>query len=278
MPQYVSRYNNAAGLIPVSPTSDPVTKTDWGNLIMLPGVYQYNSLKYDLSTEGLYGILNIGVDGGWRIIYQSDIYALMAAFAWLCTYGRMDEGLTNAQLTTRAKTIKLSLRCEKVIDWVLYLLASQGVSARKCRLLTAETPNGWDEGHVAIEVLNGGAWKFWDIPNNFYPEDGSVHLNLKDYILDTSISKIFIADGERDLLGAGSYQLHTNIIYDMFLRTENDLDNWVDRIYQIPGIVHTDGKTYFYMPSGTESRQTWLLSLDPNYRVVSYATWESMFY
>lgn len=276
MPQYVYRYNNCDEIIDIAPTAAAVTQTSWANLIMPRGVYQYNSTKYNFDTDGLYGIVNIGVDGGYRIIYQNDVYALMSAIAWLCAYGRIDDGATNASLVSKAKTIKLSLRCENTINFARYLLSSVGLTSRICRLLTAETPNNWDDGHVTLEVNIGGEWKYWDLPNNFYPNLATQ--NLDSYIGNLSADKVMIADGERDLNGAGPYQVHTNTIYDLRLRTPAKLDAWVNRIYQIPGIQHTDGKTYFYMPAGTESRQPWVESLNSLYRVVSYSTWVGMFY
>lgn len=279
MPQLVFKYNNIDDVTLINPTSLNVTQTNWSPLIMPRGVYQYNEFKYNFDTDGLYGINNIGVDGGWRIIYQSDVYALMSALAWLCAYGRMDNGMTMANMMTKAKGTKLSLQCSQTVDFARYCLTSKSITSRICRLLTADTPNNYDDGHVAMEVNIGGDWKFWDIANNYYPSLSGTHVNLKDYIGNySSIDKIFIADGERDLLGAGSYVLNTNVLYDYLLRTNNNLDAWVNRVYGIPGIVHTDGKTYFYMPSGTESRQSWVQSLDSNYVVVSYATWVSMFY
>lgn len=279
MAQLVCRYNNISDVTIINPTSLSVTQTNWSPLIMPRGVYQYNSLKYNFDTDGLYGIINIGVDGGWRIIYESDIMALMSGLAWLTTYGRLDAGLTLEQLAIKAKGTKLSLQCGHTVEFARYCLSGQGITSRMCRLLTAGTPNGYDDGHIAIEVNVGGQWKYWDLSNNYYPALSGNQVNLKDYIGNySSIDKVFIADGERDLYGAGSYQLHTPIVYDILLRTQNNLDDWVNRVYGIPGIVHTDGKTYFYMPSGTESRQSWVQGLDSNYVVVSYATWVSMFY
>lgn len=275
MGQYVYRYNNTAALIEVQPTSSAVTQTSWANLVMPRGVYQYNALKYNFDTDGLYGIFNPGVDGGWRIIYQDDVYALMSALSWLSTYGRMDEGMTNAQLTTKAKSTKLSMRCERTIDWAMSVLSSVGVQSRKCRLVTADTPTNYDDGHVTVEVKVNGIWKFWDIPCNFYPKEGLDHLNLYTYVGNPLAYESFIADGERDLNGAGSYQMHTNILYDMKLR---NINTWISRIYQIPGIVHTDGLTYFYMPAGTEPRQSWLLGLSSTYRVLTEQAWSLMFY
>ncbi len=279
MAQFVFKYNNIADVEMVNPTSASVTQTNWSPLIMPRGVYQYNSLKYDFDTDGLYGIINLGVDGGWRIIYQSDIYALISGLCWLTTYGRMDAALSLENMAIKAKGTKLSLQCGNTIDFVRYCLTGKSITSRICRLLTADTPNNYDDGHVALEVNIGGNWKFWDIANNYYPEYNSNHLNLKDYFVNySSVNKVYVADGERDINGAGSYVVHTPLVYDMLLRTSNNLENWVDRIYGIPGIVHTDGKTYFYMPSGTESRQSWVEGLSSSYVVVSYAAWLSMFY
>lgn len=279
MSQIVFKYNNVADISIVNPTSDAVTQTSWSPLIMPRGVYQYNSLKYNFNTDGLYGIINIGVDGGWRIIYQSDIYALISGLCWLTTYGRIDADLSLENMAIKAKGTKLSLQCGDTIDFVRYCLTGKSITSRICRLLTADTPNNYDDGHVALEVNIGGSWKFWDIANNYYPTLSGTHANLKDYIGNYSSSdKVFVADGERDINGAGSYKVHTPVIYDMLLRTPTNFNAWIDRIYGIPGIDHSDGKTYFYMPSGKESRQSWVEGLSSSYVVVSYSTWVSMFY
>lgn len=278
MTQLIYKYNNVEDLTPISSTTNNVTQTNWSNLIMPQGIYSYNGINYNFNTDGLINFINVNVDGGYRIIYNNDVPALLSAIAWLCTYGHMDESLTNAQMATKAKTCKLSLRCGATIAFAQYLLNSVGIVSRVCNLLTATTPNNFDDGHVALEVNIGENWFFWDIANNFYPSLSGIDLTLDNYINNMSAEKIFIADGERDLLGAGSYQFDTNVFYDIKLRTPNNLNDWISRIYQIPGITYTDGKTYFYMPSGTASRQSWVLSLSTNYVVVSYATWISMFY
>lgn len=277
MAQLVYKYDNINQLAEIAPTLAAVTKTNWSNLVMAPGIYDYNGIHYDLTQEGLYGIINIGVDGGRRIIYQNDVYALMSGLCWLSVYGRMDEGLTTTQQTAKAKGTKLSMRCGATVIWVKSVLDSLSIQNRIVNLVTGETPTNYDDGHVVIEVKVAGVWKLWDVSNNFYPYEVA-HLNLNEYILNMSADKVFVADEERDIAGADNYQLNTNLIYDMHLRLPGQLDSWVDRIYGMPGIVHTDGLTYFYVPTAYASRQTWLLSLSTNYRVVSYATWLSMFY
>lgn len=277
MNQFIKRYDNINELVD-APLATTVTQTNWSNLIMPPGNYQYNTPIYDLSAEGLYCIFNAGVDGGWRIIYNSDIYQLMSGIAWLAVYGRYDEGYSYASLTAMAKTKKLSLRCGRTCEWAQYLLNSVGVQNRIVRLLTADTPNNFDDGHVAIEVKINGVWKLWDLASDRYFVDASLnHLSLQDYFTASAKDSVIIADSSADNEGYGSYQHHTAVYYDMRFRSEGLTQSWIDRIYQIPGI-DSGGLTYFYLPAGAESRQSYVTGLSPNFRVITESSWNAMFY
>lgn len=281
MTQLIKRYSDKAADMLINPTDSAVTQTNWSSVIMPPGVYQYNEFKYDLNTEGLYAILNVNVDGGWRIIYQSDVSRLIQSVAWLIGYGRLDEGLTYPQMLSTMKTKKLSLRCGVSVAFLQSILTSYGITSRMVRLITAETPNNFDDGHVAVEVYIGGNWLLLDIASNcIYIESGtSNQRNLNTYFNGDGENELRNMCGDdRDLAGAGSYEFATNVYYDMALCSVTQKQAWIDRIFQIPGIVYSDGNTYFYMPNGTESRQSWLESLSSDYVVVSYSTWLSMFY
>ncbi len=275
MTQYVYLYNNLETLKEILPTTKAVTHSNWSNIIMAPGVYQYNSFKYELINEGLYGIFNIGIDSGYRIIYSNDIPVLISAICWLTTYGNRDEGQQTSTLLTALRTRKVALQCSSTVGLARSLLSSVGITSRICRVLTASTPNGWNDGHVVLEVLINGIWYFWDILNNFYPSANGQQTNFNDYMLNLSADKIMIADAQGDTL---SYAGGSNIIFDAFCRTAISLNNTVDRLYNIPGIDHTDGMTYFYTPLGTESRKSWVLGLSSSYRVVNYDVWLNMFY
>lgn len=281
MVQLIRRYSNSGADIVINPTSNSVTQTDWSPMVMVPGIYQYNADKYDLSVEGLYGIINVGVDGGWRIIYQSDISTLMQSIGWLIGYGRLDESLTTAQQLAAMKGRKLSLRCGYVAILIKYILDSKSIISRQCHLITAETPNNFDDGHVITEIYINNDWQLFDLPFNrkFKQSGTSTIRNLDTYFNGSGDNEeVIICGSDCDLSGSGSYQFATNVYYDMSIRTAAQRAIWTDRIYQIPGILHTDGLVYFYMPSGTESRQSWVEALSTQYRVVSYAAWLSMFY
>lgn len=51
-----------------------------------------------------------------------------------------------------------------------------------------------------------------------------------------------------------------------------------ERLYEIPGIVDPDGRTYFWLPPGTESRESWVLGLSTKYSVLSEVAWLARFY
>lgn len=271
--QFIKRFILNASAVDAPETASAVTQTNWSNFIMAPGVYQYNTPKYDLSTEGLYLVFSAMVDGGYRCIYDADVHALLCAISQMVVYGTEDEYLSNAALLSLLKTRKVALRCGETVSLTQYILDSLNIESRVCRLVTADTPNNYDDGHVAIEVKIGGDWVFYDIPNNRYWGTNS----LDDYFQSTLTPQV-IADSAADNTPWAAYAWASDVFFDGVLRTETDVQAWIDRIFQIPGITHTDGKTYFYMPSGTSGRQSWLEGLDANYEVVSYATWVSMFY
>jgi hypothetical protein len=75
--------------------------------------------------------------------------------------------------------------------------------------------------------------------------------------------------------GWSATDINTATFFDQTLRGQ--MPAWRARIYQIPGIDDA-GLTYFYLPDGTASRQTWLLGLNSTYRVLSKTDWLARFY
>lgn len=270
MTQFMKRYDNCGQLIDVPPCGGSAPALT-GNLILSPQAWSYNGVAYDMTAEGLYAFFNAGVDGGWRIVYQSDIYALMSALCWLTGYGRSDEGQTTSTLTTWAKTRKLSLRCGPTIAWVQSILNSLGIQSRVCRLLTAETPNNYDDGHIVVEVKVNGQWKLWDVSDDrYFVDQGGNHLSLDGYFQALMRFPVTVADPQPDLKGFAGSPMGWNagVYYDTRLR---DVEAWLGRIGQIPGVGTT-----FYLPPGTGSRESYVTGL--GYTVVDYQQWLSMFY
>lgn len=277
---------------PVPATSAAVTTTFTSGLFMEPGVVQYNSERFDVTEQGLLSILAYApsaygytpyIDAGYRIVKkaaQLDHYAILAALGAQIQYGSEDEALTVAQRIAAMKSRKLRMRCGPTIQTVREALASIGVTMRQVHLLTADEPTNMDDGHVAMEVLIDGEWRFFDVAGDSYFAAGGEHLSLAG-LIETGVTNAEHVRLARTEVGAGGSSEIARLlsaVYDQRLSSDALYREWCARIFQIPGILDTDGLIYFYMPPGTEHRQSWLLGLSSQYRVLSKPDWQSSYY
>lgn len=280
----------------VVPVSELSSGSAWpvGQLITSPGSYAYGGKYFDFTQDGMYFLCNYygtGFDGGQLVVYGGDIPRLMSSFAWLVRYGRSDESKTFAQRNGTARERSIGMRCGHATQWVIEWCAQLGITARTVRFLTANTApdlidplfvpwaDGLDEGHVALEVLLPTGWALFDVPGNCAFKDTTGKFMSLSEVIEAGVDncEVFeIAPGDSFPTSWSSTELQTEAYHNIRLRFHSD--KWRRGIYQIPGIDHTDGLTYFYLPAGMESRESWLLSLSPSWRVISKSAWLAMFY
>ncbi len=253
-----------------------------GTLVASPRTFQYNSITYNLNQEGIYKFSVPIQNTTNMIIYDGDVLKLMESLSYFLVPGQDNEGWTNAQLNTRALTSRIHVMCSSSVVWSGSWLSTLGIPWRMVRVIRSDTPNNFYDGHVIMEVKINNQWKLFDPSIGFKFVDGCGNLlALKDVCPMQSTTPFQYLHALKDILPSeqlfnGVY--HHSSTVDMFLANDAMLKEWQMQIMQIPGIVHTDGKTYFYMPSGTEGRQSWLQGLSTSYVVVSHATWLEMFY
>ena len=268
--------------VPPQKVSAPVIPSP---LLILPSVYSYNGLAYDMTAEGLYRFVHTPTsaepweDCGHRIVTNGESDKLMSALAGVTVHGTVDEGLTDAQRTHHARTGWLRMRCGEIDRWARARLAQCGIQARSVSLVTMESPNGYDDGHVTTEVLSGGAWRLYDLDNNrvFLGTDQSClaardvqHIMVGAYTSE-SISPTAAPHNTEPTVNA----LYMAMIHE----AAPGIEGWTRRVFQAVGIWHTDGKCYFKIPFGYEARKPWLLSLNSAWRVIDeHGEWERMFY
>lgn len=244
--------------------------------IHAPGVYQYNDLSYNCAEEGFYVWFNPFVDTTHRAIYGSDKARLIGSLSEMCVHGRSDEWMSIAQKNANARVSYLRMRCGATVEWIRAQLDSVGINSRTVRLLTGRPPNNYDDGHVALEVNIDGAWRLFDPANN-YQFGGSLAAAIPE-VADNCFTLNQIASHRWAIEPFKFGDFDATTFAELNLSTPERVREWVRRIYQIPGIDHTDGLTYFYLPPGMESRQSWVLGLSTAYRVVPHGTWFGMFY
>lgn len=283
---YLQMTTAADEMIPAAPA--PSGGPFLSGLIMPPGDYALYPDRAVTLPEGLLHILEPGVSGGHRLIAANpaEPYALMRAIARLTVYGDNDEGLplhpgSSSNPNTalwQMRFRKLAMRCGPTVALARYIAGLQGVETRTVRLLTADAPNNWDDGHVALEAKVDGGWRHFDVSADVYFRRDGAHLSLREMFDGGYDEVVKLAPYEADSVEAGgNWQFHPGKYFDIFSATPEQRAAWRARIYGIPGIDR-GGLTYFYLPPGTEDREAWVRGLDPSYRVVSREQWSAMFY
>lgn len=292
MPQFISRIS-MTGAQPAPIVSGPAPAIG-GALIYPPGKYSYNGIVYDLTEQGFYSIVNAGhlgaFDGGPKVIAASgascDVERLMESCAWSTRYGRSDEGYTPAQLT--ANVIRLrsaALRCGKTIEWARSVCTGLGVQSRTVHLLTADAFNGFDDGHVAMEVFHNGGWRFYDVAgdvtfrNPVADPQGFPRLSA-NAVINAGVSNVLterLAHSESAPTDWGANKFATEQYYHMALRF--NADAWRARIYQCLGMVATNGQIWWKLPLGSPPDLAQRVeALSTAYKVKDPAFWDTTFY
>lgn len=262
----------------VPPVVDPAAILVGNNLIMPPGNYRLGTRSPHTCTEEGYYRWWVGTVSAVRIIYNGDIRKLMSSLAWARVDGRADEARTNSQLSYKASSSKLAILCGPTAIWVKSILDSLGIQNRIVNCLTAGTPTTYFNGHVMNEVKVDGKWVLFDLPNKcFYGDE----LSHKDALPVTPLTT-------RTKIAAGSYYAaEESVGFEVLAWWENtrltvaDQDAETERVLQVPGILHTDGWYYFYIPDSipdTPVLRAWIVAQAPNYTVLEKTAWMTMFY
>lgn len=252
-----------------------------GVLVTTPRNFKYNNSTYPMFTGGVYKFSVPCQNTTNIIIYDGNVRTLLESLTYFVVSGQDDTYKTIAQINARALTSRIHLMCGSTAYWVKFWLDTFSIPNRIVSLLRADTPNGFYDGHVVNEVYINNKWQLFDLNLGLWWDNGNQESKaLKDIcpMKDFNFSKLHqFKDMYASEQMANNVYHHSSTV-DMFLASENMLYSWQKDIMQIPGIIHSDGCTYFYLPDEHLNRQDWVLSLSPAYRVISYSTFITMFY
>jgi hypothetical protein len=173
-----------------------------------------------------------------------------------------------------------------ILDDAAVALGSPGCyQHRQVHLLTAYDPNGWLEGHVTMEMKVKGQWCFAD-PNGHnsvrsWQQGTFVPMDVADTFEASCLAQTrppgggisgfdlpfatkdysYLAYPEGHPPAAGGFSA-------LALRLQMPWANFVDLLYQIPGIYDESGNVYSYLPPWAESRRQWVEG-----PTVAYVAW-----
>ena len=151
-------------------------------LVIPPGTYSFRGESYRLDKEGLYRLLCPPEENHQRIVYRSDVLALMSGVGWLHCHGSRDDFKDFDEVIALARTDKLVLTCGPYTKIVTTLFGELGVPIRTVCVRTLLELNGYNDGHVLSEIRLDGRWVVFDIdPHRLY-RFGGRRLSLLELI------------------------------------------------------------------------------------------------
>ena len=162
----------------VVPRGKPLPRT----LVVPPGVYAIAGRTYSLEQEGLYRALDPGRANRQRIVFRKDVVALVSGLCWMHSHGSRDDRKSFAALRRQAVTDKLIMTCGPFCDFVVQLLDRIGVRCRGVAMRTLRAHNGWNDGHVTLEVWTGKRWVLLDADQHMVCRHKGRRLSLLDLV------------------------------------------------------------------------------------------------
>lgn len=216
-----------------------------------PGIYNIDGYNFDCQAPGLYRFKLPGRNYflnrfiGKDMAGQTDLYALMSAVSWNTVYGSAHEvsadpvHMTDAQcqaVSIAGHYCKWRWRCGYVARFLLWLLPQYGVQVRRVQLSTLQAPNGYSDGHVAVETYTGGKWRFWDVSSGLYFTD-----ETGDHLSAAEVLAVFQAGGTPEVVrldAAGRFSSDSPAYFDLSLWNDTEiapgdgLMNWFRRVFQ----------------------------------------------
>jgi hypothetical protein len=252
-----------------------------------PGNYVLNGQAYDMNASGVY-VFTDPIAQVWcrRAVTNADPMEMCAAFANMHCHGGNDSAQPFSTLETIARNRRVSTTCGVIAPWAAKWLASAGFRTRVVRFLTTQTPNNYDDGHVAVEIFWNGAWTLADIDLGRYYTLSGAPVSAKDFVSSLPVSNLVtnhlcLASSKLDTAPVATGATFNYPNYDeIAFSTPTLSDQWVNRICQCIGIDAADGNTYWMLPAGKGQAyinwvqglsSTWKVDTDPN-------VWSARFY
>lgn len=222
-------------------------------LIVPKGHYRFSDQGsgYSLNREGLYRFVVPNRENIQKIVFESDIDALLSSISWIVTHGITDDKKTIEELTAKAKTSKLFISCGNISQWAQALLASQGIQSRIVGGITLDEWNDYDNGHRMLEIHREdlGKWVLYDLDNNAYFIDPASKkpLNLIEFssrIANRDYQIIALSADTR--VDISAFQAGNGYDYGFFAEAVNaEIETWYARIMQVP-LINDESFYYFF--------------------------------
>lgn len=160
-----------------------------GSVLTNTGVHLYNGVSYDMAQEGLYRFFNesngtcfnkIALVG---FVGNADVYKFLSAIAENHVHGTKDNHTYYQGVSNDGRYRMWESQCGYISGFCHWILPQCGFTTRVVNVKTLETLNGWNDGHVVLEVYIDGAWRMFDMTNGVYfTDENDNHMSAQQFI------------------------------------------------------------------------------------------------
>lgn len=216
------------------PTVAASTPLPSGSMCFVPGSYVFNGVGYQCDQPGAYRFMNDAVaEVQQRVMWNGDLYGLLSGLSWAHVHGNADEAMDFQLLANACRTRKMRLRCGVIVGFARWLLPQVGFTTRQCSVIANPPHNGYDDGHIVLEVLVGGAWKMWDLTNGRYFTDAQGnHLSTAQVVAAGVGNCVQVKiDGDLKINTEMAGSLDMGLYADLKLHTPEQRAAWDARIF-----------------------------------------------
>jgi hypothetical protein len=211
-----------------------------------PAVVESGGLRFHLADEGFYRIGNLNTkETRHAVLYRGDLWRFLGSLSRLQVHGWRHNHESNAELTERARKGRLSISCGKIVTFIAHHASAQGIRCRPVKAATAEQMNGYDDGHVLMEVFDPKErrWLLYDADAGCRFKANGRYLNLGEavrlYRSGRQAELEFLRKPAIDTYAeAGSPAEFTqySLLLESIFRDTASAQAWYARILQVPTV------------------------------------------
>jgi hypothetical protein len=265
-------------LIPLQERNNSLASDFPPELIIPTGVYSINGKRVKLENEGVFRYIDYKKGISYqKIIYVKNFEYLLHSVCWIAVHGGQDEGLDLDEYDVVCQTRYLSLKCNKISQFLMKLFEKLNIRSRIVTTLTLDTWNHYDNGHTILEIYNPTLkkWMIMDPDFNSIYLYENKHISVLDFI-NLKEKKLFDKIQVKKLSTSPNYDISPDEDYKfnfsfhldwLYLGLENR-KYWFDIIL----IQADDGFFYYY---GSSSKPNLYA---PNYIKLKKEDWIKKFY
>jgi len=191
---YLAQGMNVEPVHPMANENEPGRRALPDRLVIGPGLYVCNGQTFGIEREGVVRWSLTGRANYQRIVFNHDTLTLIASICWVVSHGNRDDRLTIEQLFDKAKNDKLILTCDRHVEFAQTVLRSCGVASRRIALHANRNRNGYNDGHVMLEVIidDSGRRLLVDLAANCIFLDEGSELSFDEFVARISSRNVQI--------------------------------------------------------------------------------------